>query len=141
MESEIADALTREHYRRARARIEASPEDHCAASAAAVMLVVGPKLEQLHDELTRRREAHQADIFRLEQQRTDATAECVRLRAERDAFKAVITHLSAEAHRRKWAYPEVNSAAFDELHRLGNELIAALGAISSPVDKDSANDG
>ena len=27
----LHDALTREHYRRARERIEASPEDHCAA--------------------------------------------------------------------------------------------------------------
>lgn len=36
----LAAALTREHYRRARARIEATPEGHCAALADAVMPIV-----------------------------------------------------------------------------------------------------
>lgn len=38
----IAAALTAEHYRRAEARIVASPEEHCAAMADAVMRVVTP---------------------------------------------------------------------------------------------------
>jgi hypothetical protein len=42
----IADALTREHYRRARERIEASPEDHCAAFADAVMPIVEDAIAQ-----------------------------------------------------------------------------------------------
>jgi hypothetical protein len=42
----IASALTAEHYRRAEARIVASPEEHCAAMAAAVLPVLPPTADQ-----------------------------------------------------------------------------------------------
>lgn len=47
-------------------------------------------------------------------------------RQERDALKAAVQHLAAEAHRRKWAHEHSAPAAFDVLHRIGNELKAAL---------------
>jgi prevent-host-death family protein len=46
---------------------------------------------------------------------------------ELDALKAAVQHLAAEAHRRKWVWEDTNPGAFEELHRLGNELLAALG--------------
>jgi hypothetical protein len=46
--------------------------------------------------------------------------------AERDALKAAIQRLAAEAHRRKWAHEHSSPAAFDVLHRIGNELLATL---------------
>ena len=36
-----------------------------------------------------------------------------------------LLHFAAEAHRRKWALQD-NPAAFEALHRLGDEMIAAL---------------
>ncbi|MCO6011515.1 hypothetical protein NE236_41850 [Actinoallomurus purpureus] len=53
----------------------------------------------------------------------DADADRDRLETERDALKAAIRHHAAEAHRRKWAHQSTSPAAFDELHRLGNELL------------------
>lgn len=50
----LTEALTREHYRRARGRIKASPEDHSAAMAHAVLAAL-PELaaaDQLHTRLT-----------------------------------------------------------------------------------------
>ncbi|MFF9205123.1 hypothetical protein ACF1AE_25545 [Streptomyces sp. NPDC014986] len=41
----IAAALTAEHYRRAEARTVASPEEHCAAMATAVMRVLTPTVD------------------------------------------------------------------------------------------------
>lgn len=40
LRDQIREALTREHYRRARERIEASPEEHCAAFADAVLPII-----------------------------------------------------------------------------------------------------
>jgi hypothetical protein len=60
--------------------------------------------------------------------------EVSRLRAERDALKAAMRHHAAEAHRRKWAHQNTSPATFDELHRLGNELSAALAALESHED-------
>lgn len=54
LRDQIADALTREHYRRAHERIEASPEDHCAAFADAVMPVVAAALTAARDEAAAR---------------------------------------------------------------------------------------
>lgn len=47
---------------------------------------------------------------------------------ELDPLKAAVQHLAAEAHRRKWAYQDTSPGAFEELHRIGNELLAALPA-------------
>lgn len=41
-----------------------------------------------------------------------------------DSPKDILLHFAAEAHRRKWALQD-NPAAFDALHRLGDELLAA----------------
>lgn len=46
-----AAALTAEHYRRARAQIVASPEEHGAAMADAVLAVRDEELERLREEL------------------------------------------------------------------------------------------
>lgn len=51
--------------------------------AGVAMAVVGPEMDQL-------RARHQADIFRLEQWRTDVTATNVKLRAEIEAFADVL---------------------------------------------------
>lgn len=40
IQAAITAALTAEHYRRAEAKIEASPEEHCAAMARSVMKVL-----------------------------------------------------------------------------------------------------
>jgi chromosome segregation ATPase len=51
---------------------------------------------------------------------------------ERDALKAAVQHLAAEAHRRKWVHE--GSPAFGDFHRLGNELLAALAAPAGNED-------
>lgn len=38
---------------------------------------------------------------------------------------AALLHFAAEAHRRKWAFAEYDSAAFSVLHCIGNEMRAA----------------
>lgn len=50
LREKIAEALTREHYRRAAERIEASPEEHQAAMADVVMAVVQPELDEREHE-------------------------------------------------------------------------------------------
>jgi hypothetical protein len=55
--------------------------------------------------------------------------------AERDALKATMQHLAAEAHRRKWAHEHSSPAAFEVLHRIGNELLAALDASGGTTEK------
>lgn len=80
--------------------------------------------------------------------------EFIKAAAERDAWKArfeqaedTIRHFAAEAHRRKWAHQgsgHEGTPAFDELHRLGNELLEALKALRPmrPVSVESeGNDG
>jgi hypothetical protein len=58
---------------------------------------------------------------------------------ERDALKAAVQHLAAEAHRRKWAHEHSSLATFLELHRLGNELLAALKAPESHEDAEEGD--
>ena len=48
---------------------------------------------------------------------------------DEQAFRAEIRRLAAEAHRRKWAFDPHNPEAFDALHILGSELVAALNAL------------
>jgi hypothetical protein len=67
------------------------------------------------------------------------------LQAERDtarnrvtALEAAVQHFAAEAHRRKWAHQDSIPAAFEELHRIGNELLAALPAPKIPACLTSA---
>ena len=45
-----------------------------------------------------------------------------------------IQHLAAEAHRRKWAHENTSPAAFEELHRFGNELLDALRGPQKPQE-------
>jgi len=111
----LREALTREHYRRAREQIEASPEEHAAAFADAVLPVVEDETAALRSALKdaeRERETHRKRAEEAERQRDEALA-------------ALTTH-AAEAHRRKWAHSEDNQAAFDALHRIGNEILASL---------------
>lgn len=59
------------------------------------------------------------------------------LERQRDQAIAALTRHAAEAHRRKWAHSEDNQAAFDALHRLGDEILASrdrLRAVDSPQD-------
>lgn len=61
-------ALTREHYRRARLRIVASPEEHCAAMADVIMTVRDAEMDQLRaerEELRRQAAAATPTIERL----------------------------------------------------------------------------
>jgi hypothetical protein len=59
-------------------------------------------------------------------------AENERLRGERNRLSSGVLHFAAEAHRRKWAHDlgedrygnPKPSPAFDELHRIGLELLA-----------------
>lgn len=44
---------------------------------------------------------------------------------QRDDAIAALTRHAAEAHRRKWAHEDDNQAAFDALHRLGDEILAS----------------
>jgi hypothetical protein len=50
----------------------------------------------------------------------EQAAEVLRLRARLLSF-------AAEANRRKWMYQDSAPEAFDALHRLGNEILEALG--------------
>ena len=64
----LAEALTREHYRRARERIEASLEEHCAAFADAVLSVVEAEtaaLRQRAEEAERERDEALAAVQRV----------------------------------------------------------------------------
>jgi hypothetical protein len=70
LRDQIAEALTREHYQRARERIEASPEEHCAAFADAVMAVVRPVLDEQRREIERWRE-HDATLIRQTERERD----------------------------------------------------------------------
>jgi hypothetical protein len=54
LRNQLAEALTREHYRRAHERIEVSVEEHCAGFADAVM----PVIEPLAGRLRQAREIH-----------------------------------------------------------------------------------
>jgi hypothetical protein len=51
LREKIAEALTTEHHRRAKARIAASPEEHSAAMADAAMAVVQPELDRLAERI------------------------------------------------------------------------------------------
>jgi TnpA family transposase len=44
---------------------------------------------------------------------------------QRDEAVAALTTHAAKAHRRKWAHSEDNQAAFDALHRLGDDILAS----------------
>jgi len=58
LRDQLRDALTREHYRRATERIEASPEEHCAAFADVVMQVLAEPRGDLRDQLGEAMRAH-----------------------------------------------------------------------------------
>ncbi|MDN3356047.1 hypothetical protein [Actinomadura sp. DC4] len=61
LREQLHDALTQEHYRRAHERIEASPEDHCAAFTDVALAVPAiQELQQAYAELARLR-AGEAD--------------------------------------------------------------------------------
>lgn len=68
----IAEALTREHHRRAAERIEASPEEHQAAFADAVMAEVQPVLDQQAAETRRCFEADHEGRLHHWQHRAEA---------------------------------------------------------------------
>lgn len=70
-------ALTREHHRRARERIVASPEEHCAAMADAIMTVRDAEMDQLAAERDELRHLLAAAEERVE--RTLADRERMRL--------------------------------------------------------------
>lgn len=73
-----ADALTREHYRRAKERIEASPEEHCAAFARVALSVRSEHEAQLAGrwgDATRRAELAETRVERLEEALRDAYAD------------------------------------------------------------------
>lgn len=79
----FAEALTREHYRRARDRVAASPEEHCAAFADVAMAVVQTEIDRLagqfEDERERARLAEQ-DEFNFEGRAKRAEAAIDRVR-------------------------------------------------------------
>ena len=54
---------------------------------------------------------------------------------QRDEALAAITRHAAEAHRRKWAHDGDNQAAFDVLHRLGNEILADRDRLLAVLDQ------
>lgn len=62
------------------------------------------------------------------------TAERDQARAHAQRLHSTLLHFAAEAHRRKWRYDlgedahgsQIKSPAFDALHWLGNDLLAAL---------------
>lgn len=51
-------------------------------------------------------------------------------------LEARFREFAAEAHRRKWLYENFHPEAFDALHQLGNEMLAAIGA-----DEEGAGNG
>ncbi|MGN7136795.1 hypothetical protein [Streptomyces pseudogriseolus] len=63
LREQIAAALTAEHYRRAEARIAASPEEHCAAMADAVLAVLPTPTDRA---ATLREEADRIDATRAD---------------------------------------------------------------------------
>ena len=86
----LREALTREHHRRARKRIEASPEEHCAGFADAVLPVVQDEtaaLRQRAEEAERERDDYRQ---RFANQMTAATELTTTLReAERKLQQAL----------------------------------------------------
>jgi hypothetical protein len=118
----------------------------------AYMTVVGPELERLRAEAkqwhdTYQQSANSVDEFLGEllellpgaqDSGSDAYDQIPRaikaLSAERDALEAAMRQHAAEAHRSKWAHQDTSPAAFDELHRLGDELLIAL-ATPTPTEE------
>jgi len=92
----IAEALTSEHYRRARERIVASPEEHSAGMADAVLTVVQPELDQRDAEIGELQEAaaiaHGIATERRSAAR-EATHRAEQAEAERDQLKATLARV------------------------------------------------
>lgn len=100
----IAEALTREHYRRAAERIEASPEEHQAAFADVVMGVVQPVLDRLTEDLRIEQcaAARLARLYQHHKQRAEQAEELLRIahdtsnRSEAERARAVQRAQAAE---------------------------------------------
>lgn len=64
-----------------------------------------------------------------------------RAEAARDRYAARLRQFAAEAHRRKWAHDPgvgndgepLHDPTFAALHRIGNELLAALHQLAQPA--------
>lgn len=70
----------------------------------------------------------------------DAAARTLRQRTDqaertRDEALAALTRHAAEAHSRKWRHEGDNQAAFDALHRLGNEILADRDRLRAALNR------
>ena len=135
----IAEALTREHYRRARERIEASPEDHCAAFADAILPVIEAEtaalrerieeVEDQRDQALAWQDTAERELRNAERRLDAAERIAAALEAERDKARDAIAderrgRLAAEAAVRRVRLVCMPPTAPD----LRTEVLAALDA-------------
>lgn len=123
LRNRITEALTREHYRRAHERIEASPEEHCAAFADVALAVRDTDMERLRAELAeakrhREQAENRAALFR--QQVADEHARAEQAEAERDRYRLAWQ----SARKRAKTYAKINDDYWRQLGIVGDKAIA-----------------
>jgi len=139
----IAAALTAEHYRRAEARIVASPEEHCAAMADAVLAVLPEPADRAAVEAERDALGREADRLRKDwvEMRTraeQAEAEVERLRAARAAS---LQEAAALLHQRASSIDALSSSDFGEEARAVGELAEAAETLRRMADETATTEG
>ena len=73
-------------------------------------------------------------IRKAEADRDSQQRLAIRATLQRDDALAALTRHAAEAHRRKWAHEDGNQAAFDALHRLGDEILASRDRLIAALE-------
>lgn len=138
LRDQLIEALTREHSRRARERIEASPEEHCAAFADVVLPVVAAMVERfrkasadIEDTAQVAIAAWRARAEAAEQAATEAKAALAEMTRCRDnalrqtADQPVVSQAMAETIRAKANLSSLQAFA-DRLRQKDDERHAAL---------------
>jgi hypothetical protein len=111
LRQQLAAAIAAEHHRRARARIEASPEQHAAGFADAAMAVVQPVLDAKDAEIKRLLALACPGCMAREQER-DAWAEATR----QNGIKAEEYKQAADHQRRRAGSAEAELTRLRDLH-------------------------